>query len=60
MKKNSISNKKNSENSYLLHILDRGIDDMEAGHELPLEDAFRKITELRDTRRNNKKAPKTL
>ena len=60
MKKNSISNKKNSENSYLLHILDRGIDDMEAGHELPLEDAFRKITELRDTRRYNKKAPKTL
>ena len=33
-------------------MLDRGIDDMEAGRELPLEDAFRKITELRDARRN--------
>ena len=33
-------------------MLDRGIDDMEAGRELPLEDAFRKITELRDARKN--------
>ena len=38
---------KNQENNHLLRILDRGIDDMEAGRELPLEDAFRKITELR-------------
>ena len=33
-------------------MLDRGIDDMEAGRELPLEDAFRKITELRNARTN--------
>ena len=32
--------------------LSAGIHDMEAGRELPLEDAFRKITELRDARRN--------
>ena len=43
---------KNQENNHLLRMLDRGIDDMEAGRELPLEDAFRKITELRDARRN--------
>ncbi len=43
---------KSQENSHLLHMLDRGIDDMEAGRELPVEDAFRKITELRDARRN--------
>lgn len=36
----------------LLHVLDRGIDDMEAGRELPLEDAFHKINELRAIRRN--------
>jgi len=36
----------------LLQMLDRGIDDMEAGRELPLDEAFQKITELRDTRRN--------
>ena len=36
----------------LLQILDRGIDDMEAGRELPLDEAFKKITELRDKRRN--------
>lgn len=36
----------------LLRMLDRGIDDMEAGREMPLEDAFQKITELRDNRRN--------
>lgn len=33
-------------------MLDRGIDDMEANRELPLEDAFQKITELRETRRH--------
>ena len=38
---------KNQENNHRLRMLDRGIDDMEAGRELPLEDAFRKITELR-------------
>ncbi len=36
----------------LLGMLDRGIDDMESGRELPLEDAFRKITDLREARRN--------
>lgn len=35
-------------------MLDWGIDDMEAGRELPLEDAFRKITELREARRNTR------
>ena len=33
-------------------MLDRGIDDMEAGRELPLKDAFRKVEELRRVRRN--------
>ena len=36
----------------LLRMLDRGIDDMEAGRELPLEEAFDKITELRNMRRS--------
>lgn len=36
----------------LLKMLDRGIDDMEAGRELPLTEAFVKITELRNRRRN--------
>ncbi|WP_320968226.1 hypothetical protein [Hungatella hathewayi] len=36
----------------VLGMLDRGIDDMEAKRELPIEDAFQKITELRDIRRN--------
>lgn len=36
----------------LLRMLDRGIDDMEAGRELPLDEAFEKITELRNMRRN--------
>lgn len=40
------------EEEYLLRMLDRGIDDMEAGRELPLEEAFDKITELRNIRRN--------
>ena len=31
----------------LLRMLDRGIDDMEAGREMPIEEAFRKISELR-------------
>ena len=33
---------KSQENNHLLRMLDRGIDDMEAGRELPLEDAFHK------------------
>lgn len=40
------------ENESFLRMLDRGIDDMESGRELPLEAAFQKITELRDARRN--------
>ncbi len=40
------------EENNFLRILDRGIDDMEAGRELPLEDAFQKIKELRTIRRN--------
>lgn len=43
------------DNEYLLRMLDRDIDDMETGRELPLEDAFKKITELRDARRNETK-----
>lgn len=52
--KNILATDRNKKNNHLLHILDRGIDDMEAGRELPLEDAFRKITELRNTHRNAK------
>lgn len=33
--------------------LDRGIEDMEAGRELPLQEAMEKVTELRNERRNN-------
>lgn len=33
--------------------LDRGIEDMEAGRELPLQEAMGKVTELRNERRNN-------
>ena len=36
----------------VLGMLDRGMDDMEAKRELPIEEAFQKITELRDARRN--------
>ena len=36
----------------LLRMLDRGIDDMEAGREMPIEEAFEKITELRNMRRD--------
>lgn len=37
--------------TYVLDMLDRGIDDMEMGRELPLDKAFEKIKELRDKRR---------
>lgn len=47
---NQIDVKQNNET--LLRMLDRGIDDMEAGRELPIEEAFEKITELRNLRRN--------
>lgn len=39
-------------NESLRNALDRGIDDMEAGRELPLDEAMKKITELRNIRRN--------
>ncbi|MBD5511925.1 MAG: hypothetical protein HDR08_11855 [Lachnospiraceae bacterium] len=40
------------DNETLLRTIDRGIDDMESGRELPLDEAFEKITELRNIRRN--------
>ena len=39
-------------NDTVFGMLDRGIDDVEEGRELPLEEAFEKITELRNMRRN--------
>ena len=44
--------KETKEENNFLRILDRGIDDMEAGRELPFEEAFQKINELRTIRRN--------
>ena len=44
--------KENVEENNFVRILDRGIDDMEAGRELPLDEAFQKISELRTIRRN--------
>lgn len=38
----------------ILGMLDRGIDDMESGRELPLEDAFDQITELRNIKKKCK------
>ena len=35
--------------------LDRGIEDMAAGRELPLQEAMEKVTELRNKRRNSKR-----
>ena len=43
------------EEEAILRMLDRGIEDMEAGRELPLKEAFEKITELRNIRRNARK-----
>ena len=34
----------------LFRMLERGIDDMEAGRELTLDEAFEMITKLRETR----------
>ena len=47
---NQIRAKKDSDK--LFGMLDRGIDDMESGRELPLDEAFERITELRNMRRN--------
>ena len=38
----------------LFRLLDRGIDDMETGRELPAEEAFEMITKLRTARRNER------
>lgn len=39
------------EEKMLLQQLSRGIEDMEDGRELPIDEAFNKITELRDARK---------
>ena len=39
-------------NDCLMRMLDRGIDEMEAGKEIPLDEAFQKIRELRNLKRN--------
>ena len=41
----------NGDKQDLLTMLDRGIDDMEAGHELSLVEAFDKIAELVERRK---------
>ena len=51
LKKNSYRAGVSNEVSDFLQQLGRGIDDMEAGRELPLEDAFQRIAELRNERR---------
>lgn len=35
----------------LLAMLDRGIDDMETNHELPIDEAFEKIAEIVERRK---------
>lgn len=40
------------DNEALLRVLHRGIEDIEAGKEMLIEEAFEKITELRNMRRN--------
>lgn len=39
-------------NDALLRMLDSGIDDMESGREMPLENAFEQVNKLRNNRRN--------
>lgn len=48
---NALQQEKRDSHS-ILKMLDRGIDDMEAERELPLDEALRKISELRAIRRN--------
>ena len=38
----------------IFRLLDRGIDDMEEKGELPVDEAFEKITQLRTARRNER------
>ena len=40
------------DNETLFRMLHRGVDDIEAGREMPIEEAFEKITELRNIGRN--------
>lgn len=40
-----------TEERMLLQQLNRGIEDMENGRELPIDEAFKKITELRNARK---------
>lgn len=47
----SVSNQEDIDQN-LLKQLDRGIDDMEAGRELPIDEAFLKISKLRKNRRD--------
>ena len=42
------------EEKNLFALLDKGINDMEEGRELPLEEAFHTITQLRNQRRRAK------
>lgn len=49
---NDVSQQEKTDDHNVLRMLDRGIDDMEAGRDLPLEEALRKISELRIIRRN--------
>ena len=46
--------KENIDEDNLLHILDKSIDDMDAGREITIDEAFQKITELRTIRKDNK------
>lgn len=53
MLNNTIINTFSSDNNIeelFFKMIDTGIDDMENGRELPLEEAFRKISELRTSR----------
>lgn len=49
--------RENQKKDKLFRMLDRGIDDMEAGRELPLEEAFEKIAEsvVYDGKRHGKR-----
>ena len=47
----TVNTSENKSDISLFKILDRGIDDMEAGREVPLEDAFQEIAQLRERRR---------
>lgn len=49
---NTNMNNEITDNDKLLRLLDKGIDDMEMGKELPFGEAFEKITKLRNIRRN--------